>query len=208
MELRDPRQGNVFVYMSKSKELVNRAMRYEGLSFEDRDHVKLGQALGYPHCCTESFSEGKHQLNYANLLINTANNTKDFSFCLNNLLKGTAYHLIPHFPCSFECKESIKYAKNLLEILWNVNPLFAREMECYLKLPVVHLNCKWVAFIGKVKKNGILYSDVHSSDEKLVLKLKSGNEVRLNKDAIEILKDGRHISHIKNSELNMIFKFN
>ena len=90
---------------------------------------KLGELFGYPKCCIAEFirfnkseflkvhtaynDNNEKQETIPNYAINTYNNTQNkeqFNFLLNNLCKR---HLISHFPCSYECKESIRYAKKI-----------------------------------------------------------------------------------------------
>ena len=96
----------------------------EYFSLQEEFQTKLGKLFGYPECCIkeyirftkkqfiDSHKKTKKQ-SKPNYVMNSYENTKNkykLNFLLNNFSKK---RLIVHFPCSYECKKSIKLAKRL-----------------------------------------------------------------------------------------------
>ncbi|MBT4351652.1 DUF483 domain-containing protein [archaeon] len=111
--------GMRFVYISKDEYLAVKSHYYEIV----HDHKNLGKFLGYPKCCSEFFSnnfDSESDLN--NIFIEKAAKDSNLYSYYNNILnRHKDYALIFHFPCKFDCKESIKIGKNNLNLLDNKN---------------------------------------------------------------------------------------
>jgi cyclic pyranopterin phosphate synthase len=201
----DSKEGMIYAYVSKSEELLEKAKVYEGYDFNTHNHKKFGRLLGYPSCCIDFFLKNNKRPHpeFVNRAIEKSNK---FSFYLNNLLWGTPYHIISHFPCSYDCKESIEYAKKAFKIIRKEEPLFGSELECYLKLPVLYLDLnKWLIFHGDVEDRKIVYDNVFSVDKNLEKKFKGRNEIRTATNSVQIFKNGKLIDEIL--ERGKIIKF-
>jgi len=99
-----------FVYILKDS--------YELESTKLRDANYLGEKLGFPKCCIKNHLEATNRdRQIANIKIEEENN-----WLLNNFFHESVYHLIPHWPCSFNCKESIRMAENFYNQLENILP--------------------------------------------------------------------------------------
>jgi len=115
VSLNDPRKGLMFIYLSKNKEAA-KANEYE----TKQDHKNLGLSLGYPECCSNFFvkheqEESKKQFNFITPIKN--NSKEPYSLYTNYLAKYQDITLLSHFPCSFNCKNSIEIGKKHLELI-------------------------------------------------------------------------------------------
>lgn len=113
IEVDDKREGYVVFYVAKKEELCENIKNIE----EKNNHYELGIALGYPQCCALFFQKtfGKE----TDLTLQTLKNSEGFIFDFHNniALRHFDLSLLFHFPCSFECKESIKHAVKHLDLL-------------------------------------------------------------------------------------------
>lgn len=174
----------ILAYISKSKQDIDRAAKAE----ETDDRVKVGELFGYPSCCTNFFIKtlaqkvpcsrpnGKYDYNLVEKILQ---NSKKLNFLLNSIYnfsgKGDSsliskdenfarisnYNLftIPHQPCSFDCKESIKFGKKMQKVLKKELPSFCKSVESFLKKPVIVWNDhEFCTLEGSKKGNAIRYS--------------------------------------------------
>ena len=109
----DDRFGMVFLYVSSDELSAHLALYYELV----RDHMRLGELLGYPECCRSYFAS------------NFSSDRTDLSLVsgyvplLDISLRSSDCSLLSHFPCSFDCAASCSVALRYLEILGRVWPL-------------------------------------------------------------------------------------
>ena len=110
-------KGYYFVYISKSKDKAEKAKTAE----ERNGHINLGLALGYPKCCCEFFNKNfeTESKNKNDFTLATLRESDGYKFPLYNNIAARHFDisLLNHFPCSFNCRESIKIAENNLEII-------------------------------------------------------------------------------------------
>lgn len=178
-ELSDPGKGMIFAYISRSKETAEKAKKYENLG----DHISLGLTLGYPACCCRFFAEHEPEESKKNndYILPILKNSKGFKFPKETNICGRYfdYALISHFPCSFECKESISLAKKYLNILMKHDEDLAFQMLDVLGSAIVYHE-----FTGV-----FLLHDYHMEDN--ILKFRSMMETkkcRLSEDLDEFRK--------------------
>ncbi len=189
----------------------------------DKDNQsKLGEYLGYPSCCIESFQENKKSVNTIPIL--TKQNSKKNDYRLNylfnfdtriqtwnlgflNKIKKERYcdydkYIIPHIPCSFDCKPSLKYANSLMKIMSREFTEYSKELKTYLNRIFLFLdNYKFLAFEGNTANSELNYSKVmHFNtlfDKEKLVKIRAGNRIRWSKDKISIFKDNSKISDFR-----------
>jgi hypothetical protein len=95
------------------------------------DYKKIGELLGYPSCCVESYCSKKffsdaYLLSQA--LINS-NGNNYFNFVNNVCREGKT--IILHFPCSFNCKASIETGKAYLDSITKLDEEYLKKYkEC------------------------------------------------------------------------------
>lgn len=106
------------IYVSNNQKVINLLDKI--LKEKDNNYKKnylIWRLLGYPDCCIKSFLEIDYNSDLG-FNARVKNNTKwKFDWRLNNLINP--YSLLPFFPCTYNCKEAIKYAENNLDIIWN-----------------------------------------------------------------------------------------
>lgn len=153
-----PSIQNLICYLSLSK---NRLKEYYSAEKEySISEPLLGKYLGYPDCCVKQFSKNLTKNKNLNGPIRTLRNTlgapdfrlnhlyrfdsRSFSHDKFNLISPSyrlnPYYLIPHIPCSLDCKNSIDYAQRLLTILEKIFPEYCEKLVFFLKNPVLYFN--------------------------------------------------------------------
>jgi hypothetical protein len=85
------------------------------------DHEALGLSLGYPSCCVNFYR--KHRTEEP-LLLHEGKGNHLINYCLRYF--GIA--IISHFPCSPDCTESIRIAKERLKIIQARMPEYAKRL--------------------------------------------------------------------------------
>jgi hypothetical protein len=107
------------------------------------DHLKMGELLGYPKCCTEFFADVWPQ-GFIDPIWQSAGEKSDIE---NSILwYGYRYigaRLIPHLSCSFTCEESLKLATSWIELGIAEQIKGIDELLELLSLP-----CEWDCFKG------------------------------------------------------------
>ena len=132
----DPRQGMLFIYISKDQEKAVLASRYE----DKGSHKEVGLLLGYPLCCIDFFIKHKEEQSIAKndyiepILNNSQGNI--FPFYTNIFKKQFDVTLLNHFPCSLKCESSIELAKKHLEIIKKYDPSLAEYFVNRLKCKI------------------------------------------------------------------------
>ncbi len=203
--------GHFFVYVSRDYDVLKKAMEYEGNDFGKKDDRKLGELLGYPECCINNFIEKEAEGRRDFVMENWKSSGENPSYLLNFVLDFSPFHLISHFPCSFNCKKSKEIAGNLLEIMKKENFLLSRETEEYLKMPVLYSKDRnFILFRGTANEKVIKYNDffVFSSQkntfkESLIGNLKEGNEIEISGKNLLISRDGTKIQEYKVPKNNL-----
>jgi len=99
-------QGLFFAYISKSQKQALLANLYETRG----DHYNLGLALGYPECCCRFYQK---QFLKGNL----APEHSTYHKLIDIRKRKTDSSIISHFPCSPNCRESIKLAQKSVKLL-------------------------------------------------------------------------------------------
>jgi len=111
---------------------------------------------------------------------NTKNKNK-VNFLLNNL---SVYRLISHFPCSYECKKSLDFAKKLFD---NLSEKQRKLTEEALKRDILVWNEeKMIGFDKRFENNVVSYNP-----EKI-------NILGISKEIEETLKKGNRLENSKN----------
>lgn len=188
--------GQVFLYISKSKEKAELAKRLE----EENKHTELGIALGYPKCCAEFFNknfpiESKKQNDYTLSTLRNSQGYK-FPFYTNTAIRHLDLTLLSHFPCSFNCKNSIELAKKNLDAIEKHSRELGIIFHGMLKGAVVYTEKDGVFLLrnAQISKDEIVYNGIFGSlNNKLYGLLKksekiqvvSKNHIRLEKNELE-----------------------
>jgi len=207
-----PREVNtkarVHVFISKDRNLLKRGMWYP-LIIKNRvvwpprpDMLNYGFILGYPACCVKFFRKYNNWHFYSHLY-QTYRNSRRYSYLCNPLLKDDYYSYIYHMPCSFDCKETIKYTRRLRQEIIKRAPKFIKVMDMRLKLPfLVFYEKKIYAFQGRLVNNKELsYSEIYFVNAEkerntYMQKLSKGNRLKLNGRRVDIYKNKERVDMI------------
>ncbi len=130
LEIEDKIYNDTVIYGAISKNL-NYAKEFRDLhKKESLDHEKIGDLLGYPSCCSHFFNENFKDNKDPIFNVASASDTEGKNFCYNikNTPKENAIHLkyfgfrvIPWIPCSYYCTESQKYAKEWINLMYEID---------------------------------------------------------------------------------------
>lgn len=195
----------------------------------------LGRFLGYPECCIKTWNEYINKIDPMPLL--SALNTKSqFHYQLNYLFTPTSRgqciitiinklrkklpaenpfehndkYLVPHIPCSFDCRPSIAYADKLEKILLKERPEYLEAIKNQLKNPFLFIDeYDFLIMSGTANKNSIFYNNIipfcNLFDKKIAEKIQTGNKIVLDKESFSVFKDKKLIK--KFSQKARIFNF-
>lgn len=128
---------------------------------------EVGKALGYPECCVD-FLRNRVKLTAIDSLIDPIHliDNSNFNYKNNILLSSLGINLISHYPCSFNCEESIKIAEQRENMY---RDMFFETADEDLKNLQILLSCKteWSTLHGiaeiktpifKISKHSDAYS--------------------------------------------------
>lgn len=168
-------KGYLVLYISKIKELCEKAKAYEGNNM----HFELGMVLGYPKCCCEFFAENFSKKNY-DLTLNILKNSKgfEFPFYANIAARHFDVSLLNHFPCSFDCKFSINIAEENLNIIKGYSKRLSEIFENTMKSAVLYTQDNGIFLLKNHKKAGneIVFEDVSATAKNQLYNLLINNK--------------------------------
>ena len=175
----DSRKGHYLVYVSKNKELIQKAKIAE----ENNSHLELGLILGYPKCCCDFFQKNFDEKN-TDLTLKLLNNSRgfEFEFYSNIAARHFDITLLSHFPHDFGCSPSMEIAKNNLKIIHKHSRHLAEIFSDILRSLVVYTLEEGVFIIKNHEKikSGILYSYILSTAKsKLYFLLSSNKQLKI-----------------------------
>ncbi|TSA56113.1 DUF483 domain-containing protein [bacterium] len=125
---------------------LDTATAFKEAHFGDRvDHEAIGHMLGYPDCCCKSFNEywGKSCDPIYEIAENTAGCKVDDNKItitsgnprLYSHLRYFGLRVIPWFPCSYECEESIELSGRWLSVMRDINPELTDKVLELMSMP-------------------------------------------------------------------------
>ncbi len=131
---------------------------FEGISclyseiFPNKSSLGMGSLLGYPDCCIKEH-KSKILVNDVARAVNALNNTKGvLNPLLNHLPGGTKF--ISHFPCSYDCENSIRLA----EATKSESGIVSDDMNDKLKtVGILFSDSSYILIEGNASDNQILY---------------------------------------------------
>lgn len=221
IESRAPNRNNPTCLISKSEKKLKEYYKLEKGYIAGLGSVtssSIGKHLGYPSCCVEEFVKNSYDGKNRNCPTKTLSNTKGrIDFRLNYLYNFDSrdfdyqefkrisesyrlsnFYLIPHRPCSFNCKESINYAQKIIDILKRDFPEYYEKLISFLNKPILFFS-DFVFFplIGKMKDNTLNYQGFLKIHDRLpteiVELLNKGNLIKRENNSLQIYTDGHCI---------------
>mgnify|MGYP001577116047 FL=1 len=175
----DSRKGHFFVYLSRNKDLAEKARIAE----EKNNHFELGSILGYPKCCCDFFEKNFNE-NNTDLTLKTLKYSHglEFPFYSNIAARHFDVSLLSHFPHSFECMPSIEMAKSNLKSIEKHSKQLAVMFSGILQCAVVYTIEDGIFLLRNYEKNNneIIYGNVlGTAKSKLYFLLNSGNKLKI-----------------------------
>ncbi len=154
-------KGSFFAYISRSTDDATHAKFYEHI----RNDNKLGEMLGYPDCCRNFYDEKYNdatEFGDEYCFFSIANTKEAPLFYTNNMLRFFGVTLLSHFPCSYNCVNSLFQAKRRLEAIRRASPALAEYVEDVLRGPVIAHAGTGVHALKRTSQEGntITYKDV------------------------------------------------
>jgi len=220
--------------IGKNKLILDQAKNID-LSFSGYHRIfKMGKILGYPECCINEFI--KEFIARQNLPLFSLKNCirKDkLDFKLNYLYSfetrvlahpstelnklnrldylGWNKYLIPHIPCSFECRTSKKYAQKPFSIIKKYSPNYVQELKFYLKNPILFINdYEFIIFKGRVNNNSIIYKKIinpnNLTKKPFLNMVNRGNQIVINNGNIQVFKNNVLLKTFKKGAILFNFK--
>ena len=119
------------------------------------DHEEMGRLLGFPACCTNFFHrvwvEEKLVDTTWSMAVSCLSSSENGSIRqvagppeANILWRWMGIRAVPHLPCSFECKESVRAGRKLLELGRSAG--YSEEMDWVLE--ILSWPVEWSALHG------------------------------------------------------------
>ena len=175
----DVRKGYFFMYLSKNKEIAEKAKLME----EKNNHLQFGLLLGYPRCCCEFFEKNFNDKN-TDLTFKILENSNGFEFPFYTNIAARHFDicLLSHFPHSFDCKLSIEIAKNNLKIIKKCLPQLAELFVKTLQCAVIYTIEEGIFLLRKYERvdNKIIYGDILTTTKsKLYYLLSSSKALKI-----------------------------
>lgn len=185
-------KGYFFLYLSKDKEIAEKAKHFE----EQNNRLELGVILGYPKCCCEFFQENFGEKN-TDLTLNVLENSNGFEFPFYNNIAARHFDfsLLSHFPHNFDCMPSIEIAKSNLKVIQKNSGHLASIISDILHGVVIYTMEEGILFLGKPEKlnDDIIYSDILTTTKNKLYYLLSANKKLKIIDKGSFIVNGMHI---------------
>ena len=115
---------------------------------------QLGDALGYPACCIEAFSESARY--GSDPVIQGYKDESVIAWPLNVSLSCFGWTCLSHFPCSETCNASFDLARSHFEAIYLCNDVYARTLAARLGTTVIHSRALGVASTYAQDTGGVL----------------------------------------------------
>ncbi len=224
-----------FLIISKEIEKVNNFINVYFGDNHEKKFTKVGELLGYPKCCAFKyinyiFNDGSPQ-RLRNYYYQATKKSQKFHSLINPLfsfygrissnefvklrsfseknksLNIQELMLISHAPCSFNCIQSIEYAKKIYSVLKRENKIKANKIIKILSNPVLFFDTfEFIVFNGKANKKEIIYNNICPPfslvSDKIIKKIKQGNRLLVNDVNIQIYIDKKKIYTIKKESVS------
>jgi len=209
--------GNVHVFVAQNKPDALDAKRFGWYPVEASgacinkpfiDHLRFGKQLGFPDCCVDFFRKFNDWNRFSHPRETLRNTKNDPSYYCNNFLMDLTYNFIHHLPCSYNCDNTIAYAKKVEEAMQKVEPEFVKKTKELLKKPLLVFGERhFIIFDGTLEQD-LKYTDSQyctnpARPEEAVSfydKIRNGNLIKTG-DKIRIYKD-KELLHETNMKKN------
>jgi len=115
----------------------------------------MGRILGYPDCCVQAFVDAGSTATTTDLLRAAFKRSRAFDWRLNCLDPRSPLTLVPHVPCSFDCRPSRELAHRIAGSLTGIFPYLDGTAGNLLGRTVLFVDAdRCVAFTGEPDSDG------------------------------------------------------
>jgi len=151
----------------------------------------------------DSLKSSKKLSYYCNNLLNFStrindskkdNFSKFLSLNQNLSIKIENFQYLSHIPCSYDCKESTKYGKEIEKLLKKYAPEVQKTIQSTLSRPVIYFDLfEFVIFEGHMSKGVLYYQKVLQPygliNSTLSKAIKKGNKIEIDGKSVNVYKD-------------------
>lgn len=146
------------------------------------NHQGIADLLGYPECCSKFFTD-VWEGDCVDPMYEAACNTPDVDiikslkeeiatvhchpYC-NNMLRYFGIRIVPHLTCSLQCEESISWANEWMEIMYQIDPQAADWTVELLSSPMTWDCLKGIAIIDTPIFRGVSNSNNYKLKKKVI----------------------------------------
>ncbi len=133
--------SSYYIYVSKSEDIARDSKKADN-SFRNirsnrersRSIMEFGRLLGYPECCSSFLARNMDRKGSS--LGEKFAPKRRMSFLANNILNGVTNHYFSfHYPCSYDCRETLNNAGRLYRAMGRELPDMRSEVDMYLRSP-------------------------------------------------------------------------
>lgn len=213
----NPKKGEWLLYVSNDQKKSYNAMWAD----QNDDESVLGENLGIPSCCIDFYDKNREkayekQNDFVPFVLENTVGNGPYDYWNNYVSQYFGYALLSFFPCSFNCKNSSKFAQNTFDLINNYFPKQANEILHFQKQNIIYTEYRGIHMYENSKydiKNKVLdltnttfHSTLKPNSKSLNLFMEA-DEIRvINKSHIEIVGKNNFIKEINNKNLaNCIF---
>lgn len=213
----NPKKGEWLLYVSNSQKKSFKAMR----SDENNDESALGEDLGIPNCCIDFYDMNKErayikQNDFVPFVLENTKGQGPYNYWNNYVSQYFGYSLLSFFPCSFNCKNAVKFAQNTYDLINNYLPYHANQILHFQKQNIIYTEYNGIHMyenskFDKIKNNldiskSIFHSTLKSNAKSLDTFSMAKSIKIIDKKHIEIINiSNTKISLNNNNIANCIF---
>lgn len=136
--LNNKKGGFIYLYISKSNDLSQL-----GRICEEHDYsIQFGRILDYPECCIDFYNKNiqrylKEKRDLMHSVLDETEGLFPYPFWNNFVTRYFDASLLSHYPCSFNCRESMEMAKERLELIKSISSSLSDYLIGQLKSVII-----------------------------------------------------------------------
>jgi hypothetical protein len=168
------------------------------------DHVRFGEALGYPECCIKFFSENSN-FSSLNTPAESAVNSTRFRWQANCLAKHTPWMTIFHMPCSFDCQATCEHVDAVSAAVKEIDPSYLDAVASFARRKFLLIN-EIVSYAlvdatrresGRISYKRAIHTGYGDLNDRYGNILARGDELEILDGSVFVWKEGRLIESLE-----------
>jgi hypothetical protein len=222
IKLEDERPGKLAIGISKDMDKALEGVElYYRKMLSSEDSRRFGEVMGYPECCLDfgdylAGETSEDNFGFRNPAVESLKRSQDFHWQLNVF----TFSMLPYYPCSLSCTESIKKVDDNLTAAKELSPSFYSRNKNYACEPAsLYWTCAdrillYGDFKGDFYNSEVAYAQVESLIDsinfyqennrdfidylkKVDSKIKQGDKIVMAPEYFEIFKKEKSIAKFK-----------